>query len=46
LGYADDSGSFTMSGNAYPGNIGTTTELWTAGGALVNPNPVVVTVVP
>ena len=46
LGYADDSGSFTISGNAYPGNIGTTTELWTVGGALVNPNPVVVTVVP
>lgn len=46
LGYADKSGNFTISGNAYPGNIGTTTELWTVGGALVNPNPLVITVVP
>ena len=46
LGNADDFGNFTLSGNAYPGNIGTTTELWTVGGALVNPGPLVITVVP
>jgi len=46
LGYADDSGNYTISGNAYPGNIGTTTELWTVGGVLVNPSPLVITVVP
>lgn len=46
LGYADDSGTYTISGNAYQGNIGTTNELWTVGGAMVNPNPVVITVIP
>ena len=44
LGYADNSGNFTVSGYAYPGNIGTTTELWTVGGALVNPSLLVITV--
>ncbi len=39
LGYADDSGNFTISGNAYPGNVGTTNELWTVGGAMVQPEP-------
>jgi hypothetical protein len=46
LGYADASGNFTISGSAYPGNIGTTSELWTVAGALVNPSPLVITVVP
>ena len=46
VGHADGSGNFTLSGNAYPGNIGTAYEVWTAGGAMVNPNPLVVTVVP
>jgi len=46
LGYTDDSGNFTISGYAYPGNVGTTNELWTVGGALVNPSPLAVTVVP
>ena len=46
LGYADDSGNFTISGYAYPGNVGTTNELWTVGGALVNPSPLTITVVP
>jgi hypothetical protein len=44
LGYADAYGNFTISGNAYPGNVGTTTELWTVGGALVNPSPLLITV--
>ena len=46
LGYTDNSGSFTVSGYAYPGNVGTTHELWTVGGALVDPSPLAVTVVP
>jgi hypothetical protein len=46
LGYADAFGNFTISGYAYPGNVGTTNELWTVGGALVNPSPLVITVVP
>jgi parallel beta helix pectate lyase-like protein/uncharacterized protein DUF1565 len=46
LGYTDESGNFTSSGNAYPSNIGTVEERWTVGGAMVNPNPFVVTVVP
>ena len=46
LGYTDSSGDFTISGYAYPGNVGTTDELWTVGGALVNPSPLAVTVVP
>jgi len=46
LGYTDDFGGYTISGAAYPGNIGTTTEIWTVGGALVNPSPLVITVVP
>ena len=46
LGYADASGNFTISGWAYPGNVGTTNELWTVGGALVSPSPLSITVVP
>lgn len=46
LGYSDALKNFSISGRAYPGKIGTTTELWTVGGALVNPSPLVITVVP
>jgi len=46
LGYTDNSGNFTLSGYAYPGNAGTTTEVWTVGGALVNPSALSITVVP
>jgi len=46
VGDADGSGNFTLSGNAYPGNVGTNSEIWTVGGAMVNPHALVVTVVP
>jgi hypothetical protein len=46
LGYCDGSGNFGASGQAYPGNIGTSYEVWTVGGARVNPNPLVITVAP
>ena len=46
VGYADESGNFTGSGTAHAENIGTTTEVWSVGGALVNPTPLVVTVIP
>jgi pectate lyase-like protein/parallel beta helix pectate lyase-like protein len=46
LGYCDGAGNFGASGQAYPGNIGTSYEVWTVGGARVNPNPLAITVLP
>ena len=46
LGNTDSSGSFSVSGQAYPGNIGITSEVWTVAGAMVNPEALLVTVVP
>ena len=45
-GYADGGGNFSTSGSANAGNIGTTDQIWTVGGAIVNPQSVVVTVFP
>lgn len=44
VGNTDSTGSFSISGKAYPGNVGTTSEIWTVAGALVNPAALVVTV--
>ena len=46
LGYCDGSGNFGASGQAYPGNIGTSYEVWSVGGTRVNPNPLVITALP
>jgi len=46
LGYADGAGNFSISGQAYPGNVGTTYELWSVAGSLANSNPVTVVVLP
>ncbi len=46
VGSTDGSGSFSTSGIAAAGNVGTTTELWTVAGAMVNPGLVTITVAP
>jgi len=46
VGYTDESGNFTTSGTAQVENIGTAAEVWSVGGAIVNPTPLLVTVVP
>jgi hypothetical protein len=45
-GYADENGNFSSYGIAKTANIGSINEVWTVGGARVNPQSVSVTVVP
>jgi hypothetical protein len=46
VGYSDGSGNFSVSGVAAPGDIGTVNEIWTVGGAMVNPGSIAITVAP
>lgn len=46
VGTTDASGNFSISGQAYPTNIGTTSEVWTVAGASVSPSAVTIEVAP